>query len=155
MLRVGRRYKGRYGRRYRIDLSKFRYCIKNTKRIPTGINDLSIIIGKIIVVIGLLLIFKNTMIYSGAGISRGMTVGTSCGVAFILLMIGIIITLFNKNSFIGWALISIGVLLFFIGIIINLKMMFMPTNLLKAVMLFGIVALGIALIIKGALGNFR
>lgn len=150
-MRSGRRYRRRYRRGYESYLSRYQYCIKSKK----VTSDLMIIIGKFIVLVGFLLIFKNTMIYSGAGISRGMMVGTPCGIAFVSIIIGIIITLYNKNSFIGWALISIGVLLFFIGIIMNLKMMFMPINLLKGVMLFGIVAFGIAVIIKGIFGSFR
>ena len=150
-MRSGRRYGRRYRRGYESYLSRYQYCRKSKKTT----SDLMIIIGKFIVLAGFLLIFKNTMIYSGAGISRGITVGTSCSLAFVLLIIGFIITLCNKNSFIGWALISIGILLFFIGIIMNLKMMFMPINLLKGVMLFGIVAFGIAVIIKGIFGNFR
>ncbi|NKF06078.1 hypothetical protein J1C67_16945 [Clostridium gasigenes] len=145
-MRIERRYKRRFRRGFRRNLMP---SYRHYRKPPIRINNLTSLIGSIIVLIGILIVFKNTMIYSGLGFSRGITLGTPCGVAFILLMIGIIIILCNKNSFAGWALVSIGIIWFFIGILMNFRMVFMPINLLKAIMLFGFIAVGIAIIIRG------
>ena len=152
-LRSGRRYKGTYRRGYEIYLSKYKYQYYRKSKRRT--SDLMMTIGKIIVLIGILIVFKNTMIFSGVGLSRGMTLGTSCGLAFILFMIGIIVNLCSENSLLGWGLIAIGIIWFFIGIIINLRMVFMPINLLKAIIIFGFIGVGISIIIKGELGKRR
>lgn len=145
------KYEGVYQRINRVNLYKHRYYRKT----PIRSDGLISLIGIIIVIIGILIIFKNTMIYSGGGVSRGFVSGTPCGLAFILLMVGLIITLCKKNSFVGWALVSIGLIWFFIGIIMNFKMVFMPMNLLKVIMLFGIIAVGVSIIIRGLCGNRR
>ena len=166
-------YGRRKGRRRRINLPRCRINFKkhrinifknrNCKKIQCRANNLMSIIGSIIIFIGIVLVFKNITLYSGAGamvgvgttLGRGITIGTPCGLEFIILIIGIVFILYNFNSFIGWSLITIGIIWLLIAIIINFKMVFMPMNLLKAIMLFSFVALGISLKIRGLFGSRR
>lgn len=140
-------------------------CYKNKRYNP---NSIMTTIGIIIVLIGVLLVFKNTTLYSGVsggimagtgggvtGVSRGITIGTPCGLEFIILIVGLVFVLYKVNSFIGWTLVSIGSLWFLLAIIMNFKMVFMPMNMLKAVGLFTFIAFGISVIFRGLLKNRR
>lgn len=144
-----RKYSGSYIRYNRFKFQKHRYYKKSLSEN----NNFTTLIGLIIVIIGILMVFKNTMVYSGGGVSRGLISGTSCGVAFILLIIGAAIITYNKNNILGWLAAIVGLLWFFIGIIINFKMVFMPMNLLKTIILFGFIGVGAAITIKGIIKN--
>lgn len=154
-----------YGRRYRTyeRYDRYRNIHKTSiiprhryyRKLPMKTNNLISLIGLIIVLIGIIVVFKNTMIYSGVGYSKGIKIGIPCGLSFILIMIGIAFKMFNKRSFLGWILIGVGILGFFIGILMNIRMVFMPINLLKAIMLFGTVTVGLVILIKGFIENWK
>lgn len=141
-----RLYRGRYRRGYGISYRT--NLLTRYRKPPVRTNNTLSLIGAIIVLIGIIIVFKNTMIYSGAGFSRGISLGIPCTVAFVLLILGIV-GIINKKIFIGFILVSIGVIGFFISIIMNFRMVFMPINLLKAIMLFGFITLGVSIIIRG------
>ncbi|MGL5084494.1 MAG: hypothetical protein ACRC68_02030 [Clostridium sp.] len=149
--------------RNKMNLLNKRYC-SNKIKIPRGIIT---IVGYIIVITGVLLVMKNTMIYSGsgggivtgggiiAGGGRSITIGTPCGLEFVILIVGIVFVLYKANSFIGWSLISIGTLWFLISVIMNFRMVFMPMNMLKTLIIFAFIAFGISMILKGRFNSRR
>lgn len=160
-MRMGRGY----GRRYRPyerytgsrSIHKINLMPKSRyhRKLPIKNNELMSLIGLIIVLIGIIAVFKNTIIYSGVGSSKGLKIGVPCSLAFISMIIGIVVMLCSKNKVLGWILVGIGILGFFIGILINIRMIFMPINLLSAIALFGFTTVGIVVAIKGAVGKRR
>ena len=72
----------------------------------------------------------------------------SFGLSLLPLIIGIGIVFFNGKSIIGWALVFIGAVIIFSGIIMNLQIYFQPTSLFNTIIMLILFAGGIGLIVK-------
>ena len=72
----------------------------------------------------------------------------SFGLSLLPLIIGIGVIFFNGKSIIGWALIFIGAIIIFSGIIMNLQIYFQPTSLFNTIIMLILFAGGIGLIVK-------
>ena len=70
------------------------------------------------------------------------------GVALIPMMIGIGILFFSGKNFIGWVLTVGGFLIIIVGILINLRIYFEPTNLVTTILILGTFAGGIGLVAR-------
>ena len=72
----------------------------------------------------------------------------SFGLSLVPLIFGIGIVFFNGKSIIGWALVFIGAIIIFSGIIMNLQIYFQPTSLFNTIIMLILFAGGIGLIVK-------
>jgi len=70
------------------------------------------------------------------------------GLSLFPLIFGIGILFFNGKSIIGWALLVIGVVIIFTGIIMNLNIYFQRTTLFNTILMFVLLAGGIGLIFR-------
>lgn len=70
------------------------------------------------------------------------------GLSLFPLIFGIAILFFNGKSIVGWALLVIGVVIIFTGIIMNLHIYFERTSLFNTILMFVLLAGGIGLIFR-------
>lgn len=70
------------------------------------------------------------------------------GLSLLPLIFGIGILFFNGKSVAGWLLLMIGVVIIFMGIIVNLRLYFQPTSLFNTILMLILLAGGIGLIAR-------
>ena len=71
------------------------------------------------------------------------------GLSLLPLIFGIGILFFNGRSILGWALLGIGVVIIFTGILMNLQIYFQRTSLFNTIVMLVLLAGGVGLILKG------
>lgn len=74
---------------------------------------------------------------------------SSFGLSLVPLIFGIGFLFFNGKSIIGWILLTIGVVIIFAGILMNLHIFFMPTSLFNTIVMLVLLAGGIGLVARG------
>ncbi len=74
---------------------------------------------------------------------------SSFGLSLVPLIFGIGFLFFNGKSMIGWILLTIGVVIIFAGILMNLHIFFMPTSLFNTIVMLVLLAGGIGLVARG------
>ena len=132
-------YRRRYGYNFQNNYNK-----KNNK-----LSRLLIVVGIILILIGTISIFQNTIVYSPLkffGSSKG---GVSFVTSTILLFIGMVTIVFKRKHILGGILILLGIITIELSIFFSLKMSLLPISLLKAILIFGSIFVGVALIVKG------
>ena len=138
-----------YKRRYGYDFQN-NYNKKNNK-----LSILLIVIGAILIAIGTIGIFQNTIVYSPLkffGSSKG---GVSFVTSTILLFIGMVAIVLKRKHILGGILMLLGITSIVLSIFFSLKMSLLPISLLKAILIFGSIFVGVALIVKGILEFIR
>ena len=70
------------------------------------------------------------------------------GLSLLPLIIGVGILFFNGKSVAGWLLLFVGVVIIFMGIIMNLQIYFQQTSLFNTVVMLVLLAGGIGLIAR-------
>ncbi|MGL4773216.1 MAG: hypothetical protein ACRC2K_06585 [Clostridium sp.] len=103
--------------------------------------------------LGTYLILQNTIISTSFGLSSLLGRDIPFGVTLIPLLIGIIMLFFNEKNILGWILFVGGILLILVGILMGLKIRFMPVTLFQNILMYGCVAAGIGLALKGLFGK--
>ena len=134
-------YKRRYGYDFQNNYNK--------------LSILLIVIGAILIAIGTIGIFQNTIVYSPLkffGSSKG---GVSFVTSTILLFIGMVAIVFKRKHILGVILILLGITSIVLSIFFSLKMSLLPISLFKAILIFGSIFLGVALVVKGILKFIR
>jgi hypothetical protein len=116
------------------------------------------LMGLVLLGIGGYLLLNHVVVSSG-GIffGRHFAVGFGLGgggpspfaIALLLLLIGIALLFFNGRSVAGWALIVISAGAIVVGIIADLNIYFQPATLLVTIVMFGMMAAGLGLIVRG------
>ena len=102
-------------------------------------------LGVALLGIGLYLFLSRVIVVSNLWTLFGMN---AFGVALIPLMLGIVLLFINAKSVAGWVL-TVGSFLFILfGIITNLAMFFMPTNLVVTLLMLGMIAAGAGLMLR-------
>ncbi|MEO1290445.1 MAG: hypothetical protein AAFV93_22085 [Chloroflexota bacterium] len=110
-------------------------------------------IGSVMILVGGWL-FLSRIVVTTSGFGFGFGFGgtnyqiNNFGVALIPLMIGIGLLFFNGKNFFGWVLTVGGFLIIIVGILINLRIYFEPTNLITTIIILGTVAGGIGLVAR-------
>ena len=66
------------------------------------------------------------------------------------LIIGIIVLVGTNKLVLGWILVAIGIVIILLGILMSLKFSWRNVSLFDTVMMFGLVAVGAGLMLKGA-----
>lgn len=134
-------YKRRYGYDFQNNYNK--------------LSILLIVIGAILIAIGTIGIFQNTIVYSPLkffGSSKG---GVSFVTSTILLFIGMVAIVLKRKHIMGGILMLLGITSIVLSIFFSLKMSLLPISLLKAILIFGSIFVGVALIVKGILEFIR
>ena len=124
----------------------------SSKNEPRG-NIFTFFIGLAVFCIGIYMVFQNTEIHTSFTLPRIFGYSPSGGFVLFPLLIGIIILFFNGDSIWGWFLVIVGLLLIVTGIIMGLRIVFNRISLFAGIFLFGTVAAGIGLILKGLYGK--
>lgn len=121
---------------------------------PKG-NIVTFFLGIIVFLVGLYMIFQNTVISTGFTLTKAIGFTPSFGIVLLPLLIGIVVLFFNEHNFLGWFLIIVGILIILIGILMGLRITFLPVSLFDGIFMFGMTAAGIGLTLKGLFGNNR
>lgn len=119
---------------------------------PKG-NILTFFVGIIVFLIGVYMIFQNTVISTGFSLSGMLGFTPNFGIVLLPLLIGIIVLFFNHHSILGWFLIILGILIILMGILMGLRIRFMPVSLFEGIFMFGMTAAGIGVTLKGLFGK--
>ena len=117
-----------------------------------------IFIGVVIFCIGLFMVLKNTVSYSGWGYgalsSQFAGIGNLPeGLMLLPLLAGIIVLLATGKRFLGWLLVVVGLLIIILNILMSIKFRWQPIDTFSAIIMFGLIAVGIGLILKGMYGK--
>ena len=110
---------------------------------PGGIGEF--VLGVIMAVAGAYLITTQVVVTSGMWSIWGYN---AFGLSLFPLIFGIGLLFFNGKSIAGWALLVIGVVIIFTGIIMNLHIYFARTSLFNTILMFVLLAGGIGLILR-------
>ena len=110
---------------------------------PGGIGEF--VLGVIMAIAGAYLITTQVVVTSSFWSIWGYN---AFGLSLFPLIFGIGILFFNGKSIIGWALLVIGVVIIFTGIIMNLNIYFQRTSLFNTILMFVLLAGGIGLIFR-------
>ena len=120
---------------------------------PQKGNILTFFVGIIVFLIGVYLIFQNTVISTGFSLTGMLGFTPNFGIVLLPLLIGIIVLFFNHHSILGWFLIILGILIILMGILMGLRIRFMPVSLFEGIFMFGMTAAGIGVTLKGLFGK--
>lgn len=113
-------------------------------------EPISFFVGLIVLFGGIFLVFKNTVTYSGFG--YGDLFGgwqPPAGLILLPVLIGIIVLIATDKTVLGWLLIIIGILILLLGVLTSLKFSWHSVSLFDTVMMFGLIAVGAGLMLKG------
>lgn len=75
------------------------------------------------------------------------------GLSLLPLIIGTGILFFNGKSIIGWLLLFVGVVIIFVGILMNLQIYFQQTSLFNTILMLVLLAGGIGLIARSLVSH--
>ena len=117
--------------------------LKGAGGTPGGIGEF--VLGVIMAIAGAYLITTQVVVTSSFWSIWGYN---AFGLSLFPLIFGIGILFFNGRSIIGWALLVIGVVIIFTGIIMNLNIYFQRTSLFNTILMFVLLAGGIGLILR-------
>jgi hypothetical protein len=98
-----------------------------------------------LVIIGLYMVFTNTVVYTSFWELYGYNL---LGPLMVLFLVGLLALGINARSCIGWILCSGAILAMAVGILMNLKFHFKNMTLLSALVIFGLPAVGLGLILR-------
>lgn len=117
--------------------------LKGAGGTPGGLGEFMIGLG--MAAVGAYLLTNNVTVSSGYWYLWGYN---AFGLTLFPLMIGIGVLFFNGRSGLGWAMVVLGTLIIFAGILANLDVYFRPTSLFNTVMMIGLLAGGIGLVAR-------
>ncbi|MBC8059758.1 MAG: hypothetical protein H7Y18_03745 [Clostridiaceae bacterium] len=109
----------------------------------------SFFIGLILLLIGIFLIFQNTILTQNFTLVDVIGFNPPFGLVLLPLIIGIGMLFYKKNSILGWILIIFGIITILLGILMGLKIYFKPVTLYVGILMFGLVAAGAGLTLRG------
>lgn len=110
---------------------------------PGGIGEF--VAGLGMAAVGAYLLTNNVTVSSGYWYVWGYN---AFGLTLFPLLIGIGLLFFNGRSGPGWALVVLGTLIIFAGILANLDIYFRPTSLYNTIIMLVLLAGGIGLVAR-------
>ena len=113
-------------------------------------NPLVLIFGLGMTAAGAYLVMEHVTVFSGNLFWGGFWGGvgqTSIGLTLLPLLVGIGLLVYGKST-LGWALTGLGALIVLLDILTSLHMVFRPTSLFEAVLMFGLIAAGLGLTLR-------
>lgn len=116
-------------------------------------------IGVVVFAIGLFMVLNNTVVgtFAGIGAGYGRMIGWAppFGVLIIPLLVGIIILVATDKELLGSLFVCVGLLIIIVGILTSIDFRFKTTSAYYMIIMFGFIAVGIGLIIKGLFGKSK
>ena len=102
--------------------------------------------------LGVFLIMQNTIVRTGFNLG-GLTGGYNppFGVLLLPVIIGIILLFAMDNQVLGWILIVVGICTILLSLLMGLDISFKQTTLYIVILMFGCVAAGAGLMIRGVM----
>jgi hypothetical protein len=110
---------------------------------PGGIGQF--FAGLVMAIAGAYLITNQVVVVSGFWSVWGYN---AFGLSLIPLIVGIGLLFFNGKSIVGWALLIVGIVVIFTGILINLHIYFQPASLFNTIVMIVLLAGGIGLVAR-------
>ena len=110
---------------------------------PGGIGEF--FLGLAMAIAGAYLLTNRVMVVSGYWSIWGYS---GFGLSLIPLIAGVGILFFNGKSIAGWLLLFAGVVIIFVGVLMNLHIYFQPTTLFSTILMIVLLAGGIGLIFR-------
>ena len=114
----------------------------------TSIMDFGI--GILLMIVGLISIFKNTSV-GVFWVSRLFGTSLPSGIITIPIIIAIVMIVLNHKSRMGWILMVVGVVLLLLNLICSVRIIFNTTSLFSYLLMFGGTFGGMALIARALL----
>lgn len=137
---------------------------KKDKSISEELNDLKVpyqdkkqsddnyllqfFIGVILLGVGLFMLSKRVVVYSGWHVWRIGGFDLSSGTVTIPLIIGIIWYFFNSKSIAPKILITLSIIFIVVSIIMSVRINFITTSMFDYILIFGMSAAGAGLLLK-------
>ena len=115
---------------------------------PGGVGEF--FLGLLLAVAGAYLLTTQVTVTSSYWMLWGYN---SFGLSLLPLIFGVGILFFNGRSIIGWMLLFVGVVIIFMGIIMNLQVYFQPTSLFNTIIMLVLLAGGIGLIARSLISH--
>lgn len=120
----------------------------NNPDLPTK-DDFKYFGGMCLVMVGFFLLFQHVKVMSGYFSWWGLSPGSSIGMLFIPLLIGIGWIFYNSKSMWGWILSAVSLLTMVFTIISGLRVYFEPISVLGMIFMLLPFSLGCAMILQG------
>lgn len=114
------------------------------------------LVGLAFFILGVFLITQNTIVTTGFNLGR-ITGGYNPPFGLLLLpvIIGIILLFAMKKQVVGWVLIIFGIGTILLSLLMGLEIYFRSTSLYIVILMFGTVAVGAGLMIRGVVQSNR
>ncbi len=103
---------------------------------------------------GIFMVTQNTVLYSGFTLGNLLGFTPPFGVVLLPLLIGIGVLCYNEKSPAGWLLSVFGLGIIILGILMGLRISFMPITLFQGILMFGMIFGGAGLMAR-AINNRR
>mgnify|MGYP003623293997 FL=1 len=113
----------------------------------------SMVIGGILLLVGIFLVFQNTYVTTQWYVWRIGSLGLPTGVVVVPLLVGIGLVLYRPKWIVGKVVIGAGVLFILLTILFSVHIRFLSTGLFNYILMFGCIAAGIGLFLRGWLGG--
>jgi len=94
------------------------------------------------------MITQNTILLSGFSLIELIGITPPFGVILLPMLIGIAMLFYNNRSIIGWVLTCGGMSIIILGIIMGLRIKFMPITLFEGLIMFGMLFAGIGIVFR-------
>lgn len=117
-------------------------------------NPVTFFLGIIIAAIGIFMVLKNTEVSSFSGFIY-FDHRIPFGVVILPLLIGIVVLIATDKHILGWLLVIIGLAIILIGILMSINMYFKPVSAYELIIMFGLIAVGAGMILKGLYGKSK
>lgn len=109
----------------------------------------SLIIGGVLLLVGIFLLFQNTRVSASWHVWRIGSFGLPTGVTVLPLLVGIGLWVYRPKWVVGKIVTAAGILFILLTIFFSVHIQFMSTGLFNYILMFGCIAVGVALILRG------
>lgn len=131
---------------------------KEREEIQRG-NPVTFFIGIIVLIAGIFMVLNNTEVGTFRGLGYGysnmfgLRSNLPFGLLILPLIVGIIILIASNKTTLGWIFVLGGLAIILLGILMAIDFSFRRTSAYILVIMFGAIAAGIGLIIRGLYGK--
>jgi len=110
---------------------------------PGGVGEF--LVGLAMAVAGGYMLTQRVTVTSGFWTMWGYS---TFGLSLLPLVVGVGLLFYNGKSIAGWLLTFVGVVIIFVGILMNLQIYFQPTSLFNTVVMLILLAGGLGLVAR-------
>ena len=110
---------------------------------PGGVGEF--LIGLAMAVAGAYMLTERVTVTSGFWTLWGYS---TFGLSLLPLVVGVGLLFYNGKSIAGWLLTFVGVVIIFVGVLMNLQIYFQPTSLFNTILMLILLAGGLGLVAR-------